>query len=136
MSTDDDTPRAIIERVISSDPDNLIDTSVQAWELLASALISIVGEPGFEALFARSAHLVGNKFPWFQVDPLELATDPEFTLLRRRLDGRDFVQARLASTLMLTTFIDTLVSLIGEHMAVIILHTAFGHDSAKTTSEE
>ena len=38
--------------------------SVRLWENLATELSSIIGERGFESLFARSLHLASAAYPW------------------------------------------------------------------------
>lgn len=126
MATDDDSPRAIIGRALSRDPDAIVNTSIELLELLANALIGIIGEQGFETLLFRSAHRVNLEFPWMMFDPRARPADPEFNLLRRCFEGQDLAGAAAASVLLFNTFIDILTLLIGEHLTMVILHAALG----------
>jgi hypothetical protein len=126
MATDDDSPREIIRRALSRDPDTIVTTGVEMLELLANALIGIIGEQGFETLLYRSVHRVNLDFPWMMFDPRARPADPEFNLLRRCFEGQDLAQAGAASALLFNTFIDILTLLIGEHLTMLILHAAFG----------
>ena len=126
MATDDDSPRATIGRALASDPDAVVNTSIELLELMANALIGMIGEQGFETLLFRSAHRVNLDFPWLTFDPRARPADPEFNLLRRCFDGRDLAESTAAITLLFNTFIDILSLLIGEHLTMLILHAALG----------
>jgi hypothetical protein len=136
MATDDDTPRAIIGSALSRDPDAIVNTSIELLELLANALIGIIGEHGFETLLFRSVHRVNLAFPWLMFDPRSRPADPEFNLLRRCFEGQDLTQSSAASTLLFNTFIDILSVLIGEHLTMLILHAALGRAGAEKISKE
>jgi hypothetical protein len=126
MATDDDSPRAIIGRALASDPDAIVNTSIELLELMANGLIGIIGEQGFETLLFRSAHRVNLDFPWLIYDPRARPADPEFNLFRRCFDGQDVAASTAAITLLFNTFIDILSLLIGEHLTMLILHAALG----------
>ena len=126
MATDDDTPRDIIGRALTRDPDAIVKTSSELLELLANALIGIIGEQGFETLLYRAVHRVNLDFPWMMFDPRSRPADPEFNLMRRCFEGQQLAQANAASTLLFNTFIDILTLLIGEHLTMLILHAALG----------
>jgi hypothetical protein len=126
MATDDDSPRAIIGQALSRNPDAIVDTSIGLLELLANALIGIIGEQGFETLLFRSIHRVNLEFPWMIFDPRSRPADPEFNLLRRCFEEQDVAEAGAASILLFNTFIEILSLLIGEHLTMLILHAALG----------
>lgn len=136
MATDDDSPRAIIGDALSRDPDAIVNTSIELLELLANALIGIIGEQGFESLLFRSVHRVNLDFPWMMFDPRSRPADPEFNLLRRCFEEQDPAQAAAASKLLFNTFIDILTLLIGEHLTMLILHAALGRTGAEKISME
>jgi hypothetical protein len=136
MATDDDSPRAILGRALARDPDAIVNTSIELLELLANALIGIIGEQGFETLLFRSVHRVNLEYPWMMFDPRSRPADPEFNLMRRCFDGQDLAQSTAASILLFNTFIDILTLLIGEHLTMLILHAALGRAGAEKNSKE
>jgi hypothetical protein len=136
MATDDDSPRAILGHALARDPDAIVNTSVELLELLANALIGIIGEQGFETLLFRSVHRVNLDYPWMMFDPRSRPADPEFNLLRRCFDGQDLAESTAASVLLFNTFIDILTLLIGEHLTMLILNAALGHAGAEKNSKE
>jgi hypothetical protein len=136
MATDDDSPRAILGHALARDPDAIVNTSVELLELLANALIGIIGEQGFETLLFRTVHRVNLDYPWMMFDPRSRPADPEFNLLRRCFDGQDLAESTAASVLLFNTFIDILTLLIGEHLTMLILNAALGHAGAEKNSKE
>ncbi|MDQ2987868.1 MAG: hypothetical protein M3R60_02065 [Pseudomonadota bacterium] len=136
MATDDDSSRAIIGQALSRDPDAIVNTSIELLELLANALVAIIGEQGFETLLFRSVHRVNLSHPWMMFDPRSRPDDPEFNLMRRCFDGQDLAEATAASSLLFNTFIDILTLLIGDHLTMLILHAALGRAGADKVSKE
>ncbi len=136
MATDEDTPRAIIRRLLAGNRDGAVNTSIEILEMLASSLVGIIGEQGFETLLHRSAHRVNLDFPWMLYDARSAPADPEFHLLRECFDGQTAAQAHAASELLLTTLIDILAVLIGEHMTMLIVQPALARASARNNSKE
>ena len=136
MATDDDSPRAIIGRVLARDPDGIVNTSIDVLERLANGLIGIIGEQGFETLLFRSIHRVNLEFPWMICDRRVRPADPEFNALRSCLEGQDVAQASAASNLLFNTFIDILSLLIGEHLTMLILNAALGRAGMEEVSKE
>ncbi|MES2017890.1 MAG: hypothetical protein V4484_15480 [Pseudomonadota bacterium] len=136
MATDDELPRAIIERVLSGPPEASIDVSIELLQILANALSNVIGEDGFESLLFRSARRAGNDYPWLQFDPRARPADPEFELLRHCFEGRNARDIQAASILLITTFIDILALLVGAHMTKLILESALGRARAAKLSKE
>ncbi|WP_426193784.1 hypothetical protein [Massilia sp. DWR3-1-1] len=136
MATDEDSPRAIIRRLLVSNADGAVDCSIEILELLANSLVGMIGEHGFETLLYRSAHRVNLDFPWLLYDPRRRPADPEFNLLRDCFDGQDAPQSLAASELLLTTLIDILAVLIGEYMTMLIVQPALNRASARNKSKE
>jgi hypothetical protein len=136
MATDEDTPRAIIRRLLAANRDEAVNTSIEILELLANSLVGIIGEQGFETLLYRSAHRVNLAFPWLSYDARTAPSDPEFKLLRDCFEGQPVEQAHAASELLLTTLIDVLAVLIGEHMTMLIVQPALARASARNNSKE
>jgi hypothetical protein len=126
----------MIRKAIMQRPEAVQDVTISLWELLASELVSIIGEGGFQSLYARSVHLTGARFPWLQLrHPLQ-ASDSRFAGLKMSLEGRDSAEAAEASICLLTTFIDILALLIGELLTIRILRSAWGDDALDIAVKE
>jgi hypothetical protein len=138
MATTDAQPHQMIRRAITRRPDAIPGVTIDLWERLASQLISIIGEGGFDSLYSRSVHLTNATFPWLAVShpPPAQQTDSRFAGLKTSLEGRDFTEASEASITLFITFIDILALLIGEHLTTSILHSAWGDDALDIAVKE
>lgn len=126
----------MIKRTVMQRPEAVADAAISLWERLASELISIIGEGGFQSLYARSAHLTGATFPWMVLKHPGKEPDSRFADFRMSLEGRDFTEASEASIALLITFIDILALLIGEHLTTSILRSAWGDDALDIDGKE
>jgi hypothetical protein len=118
----------MIRRAVTQRPEAIVDVSIQLWEQLAAELISIIGEGGFQSLYARSVHIASGHFPWIVPPPVSLAAESLFGSLKLCLAGRDLTESCEASTALLNIFIDILIVLIGELLTTSILRSAWGDD--------
>jgi len=116
--------------------DKVADAAIGLWEQMATQIISIVGEDGFNSLYARSIFLAQPKFPWLAANSLSPQTDQRFAELKKRLEGQTPSQAREANSLLLLTFTGILATLIGEPLTIRILRSAWGNDALYSTSKE
>ncbi len=91
-------------------------------------LVSIVGENGFNSLYARTLALARESFPWLPEGDASHRIDFQFTDLKISLEGKDPLEAEKASRALLHTFIDLIVSLIGEPVMMAILSSAWAGD--------
>lgn len=117
-------------------PEAAIDLTIILWERLASELISIIGEGGFQSLYSRSVHLTRAKFPWMVLSHPWQRTDSRFPDLRISFEGREFTEVSEASIALLITFIDILAVLIGELLTTSILSSAWGDDVLDIAGKE
>ena len=136
MATDEALPRAIIERILSGNPENCVDISIELLQILANSLSNVIGEDGFESLLYRTARRVGRDYPWLQFDPRARPADPEFELVRLCFVGQKPDEVRAASSLLFGTLVDILAMLVGTHMTKIILKSALGRARAGLISKE
>lgn len=111
------------------------DAAIKLWEQMAVQIISIVGEDGFDSLYARSIFLNQATFPWLAANPLPKA-EQRFAELKASLKGQAPAQASEANSLLLITFTDILASLIGESLTTRILHLAWGDDISTRVGKE
>lgn len=114
-----------IENILVPDTVNVTDAAISLWEKMSVQIISIVGEAGFDSLYARSLYLTQSSFPWLTIGSLPPA-DPRFRELRMNFEGQSPAQIRATNILLLITFTDILASLIGEQLTTSILRSAWG----------
>jgi len=117
-------------------PENVVDAAITLWEQMATQIISIVGEEGFNSLYARSVFLTQPTFPWLAAGSLSPQTGRRFAELRTSLEEQLPAQASAANSLLLTIFTDILAGLIGEQLTAGILRSAWGNDAACSVSKE
>jgi hypothetical protein len=104
------------------------DAAINLWEQMATEIISVVGEGGFNSLYARSVFLTRPTFPWLAAGALPPQVDHRFAGLKMSLEGQTPAQASEANRLLLTTFTDILAALIGEQLTTSILRLAWGSE--------
>lgn len=136
MEPRDQLRHQLIEGLMAPHTENVADAAIDLWKQMATQIISIVGEGGFNSLYARSVYLVQPKFPWLAANSLSPQTDQRFAELKKRLEGQTPLQAREANSLLLLTFTGILAALIGEPLTTRILRSAWGNDASYSTSKE
>lgn len=136
MATIDDQRHQMIRTVIMRRPDAIGDVTLHLWERLASELTSIIGDGGFQSLYARSVHLTRATFPWIVLSQPAMSTASVFVSLKECLEERDSKVACEASITLLNIFIDILILLIGELLTTSILRSAWGDDAVNIAGTE
>ncbi len=126
----------MIRRAVTQRPDAVVDVSIRLWDKLAHELVSIIGERGFQSLYKRSLHLTAATFPWMALDSSASKNAAGFADLKKCLAEQDAAIAGEASAALLTTFIDTLASLIGELLTSSILQSAWDDEASDTVVKE
>ena len=106
-----------------------MDVAIRLWEQLATQIIIIIGEDGFNSLYARSLFLSQAIFPWLAVSQLAPQTKHRFAGLKTSLEGQTPAQASEATSLLLIIFTDILASLIGDQLTTLILGVAWDIDT-------
>lgn len=125
METHDPQRHQIIKNLISPLSKNVADDAISLWEQLATQIISILGEDGFDSLYARTLYLNQAAFPGRVSNPASPQADLRFAELKRNLDRQTPAQASEANSLLLIAFTDILASLIGEPLITRILNLAW-----------
>ncbi len=126
----------IIESLTARSADKVADAAITLWAQMAVQIISIVGEGGFNSLYARSIHLTQPTCPWLPASSLSPQSDHRFAKLRLSLESQTPAQATEANRLLLLTFTDILASLIGEQLTTRILRSAWDIDAPDQASKE
>jgi hypothetical protein len=135
METPDPLRHQIIDSLMARHPEGA-DAAIVLWEKLATEVISIVGEGGFDSLYARSVFLSQSRFPWLAAGPSAPQAAHRFAPLKTSLAAQTPVQAGEANRLLLTTFTDIVASLIGETLTTGILRSAWGNAAADKNGKE
>lgn len=126
----------LIRNLKTQHADNVVDAELELWELMAIQIISIVGEAGFNSLYARSVFLTQATFPWLALGSKSSQTGLRFAELKRCLEGQAPAQASAANRLLLITFTDILASLVGEQLTTRILRAAWPNDDSDMADKE
>ncbi|MDO9049550.1 MAG: hypothetical protein Q7U66_17670 [Methylobacter sp.] len=136
METSELLRHRIIKNLVAQHPEKAADAAINLWEQMATQIISIVGEGGFNALYARSVFLTQSTFYWLAVSSLSAQADYRFAELKMSFEGQTPVQVGEANSLLLINFTDILASLIGEQLTTSILHSAWGFDASNRAGKE
>ena len=126
----------MIQRQLLQYSENGEDVVTHLWEPMSVQIIAIVGEGGFNSLYARTLSLNKSVFPWLATSPLPLKNYQRFTELKMSLEGQTTAQRYEAHNLLLITFTDILASLIGEHLTSRILDLAWDTGTTLKTDKE
>ena len=118
----------IVKRRMAQPTEEVADIAINLWEQMATQIIFIIGEGGFNSIYTRSVFLTQSTFPWLAADSLSPQTDHRFAELKTSLEGQPPEQTNAGNSLLLITFTDILASLIGEQLTKHILRSAWGDD--------
>ena len=130
MPTSDIRRQQLIEAAMANGANDVADVAIQRWQHLASQLISIIGEGGFNALYIRSVYLTQATHPWIVLDEASHGGDFRFINLKNSLKGQSATEASEASFMLILTFTNILASLIGEALTTSILSSAWGDNAS------
>ena len=111
-------------------------TAIDLWEQMATQIISIIGEGGFDSLYMRSVCLTQSTYPWLAAVLPQSKTDQRFKDLQISFEGQTPEQANAANSLLLITFTDILATLIGEQLTIRLLRSAWGEDPSEKPGKE
>jgi hypothetical protein len=111
-------------------------TAIDLWEQMATQIISIIGEGGFDSLYLRSVCLTQLTYPWLAAVLPQAKIDQRFTDLKISFEGQTLEQAKAANSLLLITFTDILDSLIGEQLTIRLLRLAWGEYPSEKPGKE
>ncbi len=126
----------MIKGAVLQPPDALAKVSIALWESLASELIAIIGEGGFQSLYSRSIYLVKPAYPWLALKLSSPQTGSRFAGLHMSFEGRNITEIGEANIALLICFTDILSGLIGEILTTSILRAAWGDDAFNVVEEE
>ena len=134
MATNGLLRHQMIENLMARHTEGVVDGAIVLWEQLATHIISIIGESGFNSLYARSVFLAQSTFPWLVATSTSPQTDHRFAELRISFEGKTRMQTREANRLLLIIFTDILASLIGEQLTTQMVRLAWGNNNIQDRS--
>ena len=103
----------IVKCYMAKPDEEFQNAAIDSWDRIATQIITVVGEGGFNSLYARSVFLTQPTFPWLAAVSLPPQADYRFAKLKISFEGQTLEQAKAANSLLLITFTDILASLIG-----------------------
>lgn len=127
--------RQWIENLMAQSSVSVADTAMNLWEPMASEIIGVIGESGFNAIYARSVSLSRSSYPWLQAIAQAPRAGEQLNELKASLQGQAPAHASDASRLLLIKFTDILAALIGESLMGRILRSAWGAGAVSATKE-
>lgn len=136
METSDVLRHQKIKSLTAQQTEKFADAAIGLWDQLATQIISIVGEGGFDSLYARSLFLTRSTFPWVVASSGSPPTDHRFETLKTSLEAQTPALIREANSLLLITFTDILASLVGEPLTARILDSAWDNDAQDRACKE
>ncbi|WP_214001000.1 hypothetical protein [Arsukibacterium sp.] len=122
--------RQLIIELTEPDAEQMVDTAIERWQLIAAHMISILGEGGFNSLYERSVILTQSTFPWLLSSGWQPEADQRFIALRASLESQTSVLASGANGLLLANFTGILESLIGAQLTSRIFRSALNENAS------
>lgn len=116
-----------IDSLASLQHDTFPHAAIGLWERVAIQVIALVGEAGFDSLYARSVFLAVSSFPWLTESTEPVVYGHRFDRLRSDLEEQPPELALEANRHLLVIFTDTLASLIGEPLTECVWKAAWGN---------
>ena len=136
MQTSDLRRHQVIESLTAPHPEQGVEAAISLWAQMAVPLVSIIGDGGFNSLYARSVFLTQPTFPWLAASALSPQADHRFAQLKTSFEGQTPAAVHASNRLLLVTFTDILAALIGEQLTTSILRSAWGDDARDSAGKE
>jgi hypothetical protein len=117
------------------DASAIAEAALSTWHLVAAQIIPVIGIGGVNVLFNRSLHLTCSSFPWLIIPGDHRDSAVLLANLKERLAGRETDAAAEASYTLLVTFVELLMSMIGDSLTERLLSTVWEPPSSERESE-
>lgn len=103
------------------DASEVAEATLQTWQRMADELVPVLGSHGADVLFGRSLYITSTHFPWLAIIGEHGNSTAQLANLKARLADRETDTAAEASYTLLVTFVELLISLIGESLTERLL---------------
>jgi len=126
----------LIKTLTAKDNEKVVDAAINLWKQIATNIISIVGESGFDSLYVRSIFLSSSKFSWLATYNPKSEIGNQFIELKICFEKQKPEHIKEANKQLLITLTDILASLIGEPLTTKILCMAWGDVASDIVTKE
>jgi hypothetical protein len=109
------------------DTELITNALVSMWQEIDAVLCPIIGQRGVAALYHRTIHLTGRTYPWLVNSPENPQTFIDLTHLKALLMQQERLLVIASGGLLLKTFSELLVSLVGLSLAERLLRSVGAH---------
>lgn len=114
--------RTLTQRAgVAPDASKVAKATISTWLQVAARILPVIGAGGCDVLFNRSLHLTCISFPWLTIVGDHRDNVALLANLKARLAGRETDAAIEASYTLLVTFVELLITMIGESLTESLL---------------
>jgi hypothetical protein len=110
-----------------ADAAQIADAIVSTWQAIDAALSPIIGRGGVAALYNRSLHLTGSRYPWLAGSYNDVQTALDLAALKSVLVQQSSTSAAAVGGALLQTFYEMLTSLIGPSLTERLLRSVWAN---------
>ena len=111
-------------------------SAIRIWEQLTSKFMPMIGPGSVRLIYSRSLELNKSAFPWLPAASAPDMDESPFAALKVGLEGLQPDEAVAANCALLDTFIHLLATLIGAHLTIQFLRSAFPDDAPPENPQE
>lgn len=125
--TNSDAIRRTLAHYAGDTPDAeaIAQATLSTWREVAVRLSPVIGVRGVDVLLDRSLYLTSRVFPWLAITGEQVESASVLAILRTRLAGSKTNTAKEASYVLLTTFVELLITLIGKSLTERLLSSVW-----------
>lgn len=133
--------RMILEALTppTGDPADRAETAARllwSWRRIALHLTPLIGDAGFQSLYARTVHLTIPHFAALRPAPKAVSLDAALQRLKEDLESLAPPDAERAGRMLLATFTELLSTLIGEALTARILRSSWAEEGSSINAQE
>lgn len=136
MTIDDELMLALMRYVTATRGAVLVDDITVSWLKIVRKFAPLIGANSVLLIFERCLESNLATFGWLPALSLPSQPDTAVERLRTSMAGRPHTDILAAHRAILTTFIDSMTTLIGARLTVQYLRAAFPADTAGSNTEE
>jgi hypothetical protein len=114
----------------------MADRLLWSWQQIALHLTPLIGEAGFQSLYARTVHLAIPHVAGLRPAPKSTSFDAALERLKEDLESLAPVDAERAGQMLLATFTELLSTLIGEALTARILRSSWTGKAGDSHAQE
>jgi len=113
----------------ATDAPDVALAAIKQWRQMAERLEPVIGARGVDALFGRALHLTTRRFPWLATHAALGNSADALEQLAARFESQQASVAADAGDVLLRTFTELLVNMIGEPLTGRLLGALWKQDT-------